>query len=94
MARKHRFKVLVVLNDTVMYQINLANMVWVSIAFTWFTMRCPAGVSDADRIARLMLSDELFQRCHLAFGAQQGWCGRTRQGDNSGAVIAAVLEPL
>ena len=78
MTGKHRFKVLVVLNDAVMYQINLTNVVWMGVALTWFTMCCPAGVSDADRIARLMLSDELFQCRHLAFGAQQGWCGGVR----------------
>ena len=44
------FEILVVLDDAVMDQVDITNVMRMSVSLTRYTMPCPPSMSDADRV--------------------------------------------
>ena len=67
MCCKHCLERLIVLDNAIMYNVDLPHLMWVGIAFARCPVGCPASVTNANRISRLVASCKLIQRSHLAF---------------------------
>ena len=67
MRYKHRLERLIVLDNAVMYNVDLPHLMRMSVALAGCPVGCPASVTNTNRISRLVASCELIQRSHLAF---------------------------
>ena len=82
----------VVFDDAVMHHGNVVGNMRVRVRFGRFTVRCPAGVSDAGTAVQIGLLRRFGQFLHLAYATQATDVAFFVDHRQTGGVVTAVLE--
>ena len=89
---QHRLEILIIFDNAVVHEVDIAHVVRMCIAFAWLAVRRPARMSDTHRVSRRVRGDFFVQPTNLTLGTQQRDFGLRAHRCDTGTIVPSIFQ--